>query len=49
MSNKEVAILTILLGLLTFFVLLAIIFMICAAELVGQIPSDNGKVIIEKE
>lgn len=49
MNNKEVALLTIFALLACIFFVTSIIYIIIASELVGQIPTDNGKVIIEKE
>lgn len=49
MNNKEVALLTIFALLACIFFVTSVIYIIIASELVGQIPTDNGKVIIEKE
>lgn len=49
MNNKEVALVTMLALLACIFFVTSVIYIIFASELVGQIPSDNGKVIIEKE
>lgn len=49
MNNKDVALLTIFALLACIFFVTSIIYIIFASELVGQIPSDNGQVIIEKE
>ena len=42
MENRNVAILTVLACLLTFFIALSAVFIIFASELVGQIPVDNS-------
>ena len=49
MNNKEVALLTMLVLLACIFFITSVIYIIFASELVGQIPTDNGKIIIEKE
>lgn len=49
MNNKEVALLTIFALLACVFFVTSVIYIIIASELVGQIPTGNGQVIIEKE